>query len=454
MKTRVIKKAMLLMVSDCAAIALAFIVALLIGHRGDFAILYLLQLYRWGFVTFLLSTGLLFFVCDGYTLRKAPQRLSRQVILGFGLLTSSLISTTIFFFFREPVPRGVFILFYVNTFILIFLFRNIIWKFLFSSMSWRALIVGDGSKSLEVAQLIDSSPYLSSVVVGYVSNGNGELAQGKLTRLGDISSLVSAAKEKFVAEVIVAVPLMDDALNKVLLECMREKIKVSEFRRVIEEIKGSVPIDHLDYIWFLQELSTSNKQFFWYMKRAADLSVSCIGLCLALPLLPFIALLIKLDSPGPIFYCQQRMGRGNVPFRVWKLRTMVNGADGNDIHWTIANDPRITRLGRIVRKLRLDEVPQIINIFKGEMSLIGPRPEALSLVEMYTKAIPFYAERHIVTPGITGWAQINYPYGNSVEDTRQKLMYDFYYIKNRSVTLDIMIFLRTIKIVVTGKGAL
>ncbi|MBU3984423.1 MAG: sugar transferase [Proteobacteria bacterium] len=114
----------------------------------------------------------------------------------------------------------------------------------------------------------------------------------------------------------------------------------------------------------------------------------------------------------------------------------------------------MTRVGRIVRKMRLDEVPQLLNIFKGEMSLIGPRPEALSLVEMYTKEIAYYPERHMVTPGITGWAQINYPYGNSIEDTRQKLMYDFYYIKNRSIVLDLMIFLRTIRIVLTGKGAM
>jgi lipopolysaccharide/colanic/teichoic acid biosynthesis glycosyltransferase len=133
---------------------------------------------------------------------------------------------------------------------------------------------------------------------------------------------------------------------------------------------------------------------------------------------------------------------------------MVDGADRNNVHWTTDHDDRITRVGRIVRKMRLDEVLQLLNIFKGEMSLIGPRPEALSLVEMYTKEIAYYPERHMVTPGITGWAQINYPYGNSIEDTRQKLMYDFYYIKNRSVVLDLMIFLRTIRIVLTGKGAM
>ena len=305
-----------------------------------------------------------------------------------------------------------------------------------------------------MAQFINASAYLRTEVVGYVSEGNGSQAQDHLPHLGHIDDLVSIAREMAVDQVIVAVPSRDDNLIKLLLECMQSKIKVSEFRRVIEEITGRVPIDHLNDNWFLLELSSSNKRYFWYTKRLADIAVSCIGLCLALPLSPFIVLLIKIDSRGPVFYSQQRMGRGSKPFVAWKLRTMVDGADRNNVHWTTDNDDRITRVGRIVRKTRLDEVPQLLNIFKGEMSLIGPRPEALSLVEMYTREIPYYPERHMVTPGITGWAQINYPYGNSIEDTRQKLMYDFYYIKNRSVILDLMIFLRTIRIVLTGKGAM
>jgi exopolysaccharide biosynthesis polyprenyl glycosylphosphotransferase len=364
------------------------------------------------------------------------------------------VATTIFFFFREPVPRGVFIIFFCSAFILVVYFRKILNQRMLSSIQWRALIVGDGRRSLEVAQAVSSSTYLRTKVVGYVSGGNGSLAGSKLSRLGGMEELVSIARKESVDQIIVAVPTEDDDLRKLLLQCMREKIKVSEFRRVIEEITGKVPIDHLNDNWFLHELSTSSKRYFWYMKRLADIGVSCVGLCLALPLLPVIALLIKLDSRGPLFYCQQRMGRGSAPFLAWKLRTMVDGADRNNVHWTTDNDNRITRVGRIIRKTRLDEVPQLLNIFKGEMTLIGPRPEALSLVEMYTKAIAYYPERHMVTPGITGWAQINYPYGNSIEDTRQKLMYDFYYIKNRSVVLDLMIFLRTIRIMLTGKGAM
>jgi lipopolysaccharide/colanic/teichoic acid biosynthesis glycosyltransferase len=166
------------------------------------------------------------------------------------------------------------------------------------------------------------------------------------------------------------------------------------------------------------------------------------------------ALAIKLESSGPVFFFQLRAGRDNKPFKVWKLRTMIDGADQNNVHWTLDNDDRITKVGRFLRKMRFDEVPQLINMLKGDMSLIGPRPEAVSLVEKYIEAIPYYLERHMVSPGITGWAQINYHYGNSIDDTRQKLMYDFYYIKNRSAMLDTIIFLRTIRTVLTGKGAM
>ncbi len=455
MKTAIKKKVLLLLISDGVAMFSSFIIALSLGHKEPFAVS-LLCAHHWGFVTLFFSTVLLFFFFDAYTLHKIPHRFAQQaLVLGFGLLGSSILSTFIFFLFRDTVPRAVFILFFGSAFCLIVLFRYLINKHALSSVYWRVLIVGDGKRSSAVAQLINSRPYLHTAVVGYVSRGNGNQAEGQLPHLGNIQDLVSIAKNKAVDQVIVAVPILDDNdLIKHLVECMQRKIKVSDFRRVIEDITGKVPIEYLNDNWFVLELSTADKHYFWLAKRAFDVAISCVGLFLALLLLPFVALLIKLDSRGPVFYSQFRVGRLLMPFRVWKLRTMVVDADKNHVHWTTDHDARITRIGRLVRKMRLDEVPQLINVLKGEMSLIGPRPEALSLVELYTGAIPYYPERHMVTPGITGWAQINYPYGNSVEDARQKLMYDFYYIKNRCVTLDLIIFIRTIRTVLTGKGAM
>lgn len=455
MRTSIKEKEALLLLSDGVAMFASFLIALLLGHRADYNILDLLYRYGWGFADLFLSTIILFFILDLYTLNKVPQRFTTKALtIGSGLLASSVLSAFIFFFFKEPVPRAVFIIFYGIAFALILFFRYLISKRMYSQSQWRVLLVGEGKRSSEVAQVISSRPYLSNALVGFVSRGNGRQAPGNLTRLGSTQDLVSIAMEIDIDQVIVAENTVDDELLGLLLECMQRKIKVTGFREVIEQISGKVPIDHLNDNWFILTLSASEKRYFWYLKRTSDILLSCIGLCLGLPLLPLAALLIKLDSRGPVFYSQWRMGRGSVPFRAWKLRTMTEGADRNNVHWTMDNDSRITRVGKIVRKTRLDEVPQLINILKGEMSLIGPRPEALSLVEMYTREIPYYPERHLANPGITGWAQINYPYGNSIEDTRQKLMYDFYYIKNRSVTLDLMIFLRTIRIVLTGKGAM
>jgi exopolysaccharide biosynthesis polyprenyl glycosylphosphotransferase len=454
MKTHIKEKIAMLVMSDGAAMFTSFVFAIALGHQASFAPGLLCD-YHWGFATFVLCTVIPFLIFDAYILHKTPFHfLYQTAVIGFCLFLSSLLSTFVFFFFRDTVPRAVFILFYLFSFCLIVSFRYIIVRNIRSSAIWRVLIVGDGKRSSEVAQLISSRDYLRTAVVGYVSDGPGNNAQVTMPRLGSIRDLVTIAQKKDVDQVIVATVSIDDELMKLLLVCMQIKIKVSSFRNVIEEITGKVPIDHLNDNWFILELSRADKRYFWYAKRSFDVAIACVGMSMALPLLPLVAVLIKLDSRGAVFYSQYRIGRGSRPFVVWKLRTMVVDADKNKVHWTTNNDDRITRVGNLIRKMRLDEVPQLINILKGEMSLIGPRPEAVSLVELYTKAIPYYPERHMVTPGITGWAQINYRYGNSIEDARQKLMYDFYYIKNRSIALDLMIFLRTIRIVLTGKGAM
>jgi exopolysaccharide biosynthesis polyprenyl glycosylphosphotransferase len=296
--------------------------------------------------------------------------------------------------------------------------------------------------------------YLHSEVVGFLSNDPGGQGDEVIPCLGNVRDMLAIVESRDVNQIIVTASKTDDELMELLLESMKKKVKVSDFKKVVEEITGRVPIDHLSNHWFILALSSIDKRYFWYVKRCFDITAALIGLCLAAPFFPIVAIMIKLDSAGPVFYRQARIGRRNRPFRVWKLRTMAVDADRNNVLWTTENDGRITRIGWYLRKLRFDEVPQLINVLKGDMSFIGPRPEAVSLVEMYTKEIPYYLERHMVTPGMTGWAQINYGYGNSIEDTRQKLMFDFYYIKNRNWALDSMIFLRTIRTVLTGKGAL
>ena len=186
------------------------------------------------------------------------------------------------------------------------------------------------------------------------------------------------------------------------------------------------------------------------IKRSFDIVVAVSGLLVLFPLLVVVAVLIKLESRGPAFYSQERVGQFNRSFRILKLRTMVRDAEREGAKWASRGDSRITRIGRFLRKTRIDEIPQFWNVLRGEMSLTGPRPERPEFVEMLAEQIPFYLQRHLVKPGLTGWAQINYPYGASVEDAANKLKYDLYYIKHASIVLDFQIALRTVGTLMSG----
>ena len=188
-------------------------------------------------------------------------------------------------------------------------------------------------------------------------------------------------------------------------------------------------------------------------KRWLDIASSALSLILSLPLCLFVVLAIKLDSSGPVFYRQDRVGQDGKTFTMLKFRSMRNDAEENGPKWAAINDDRITKVGRFIRKYRLDEIPQMINVLKGDMSFIGPRPERPIFVDKFAREIPYYPQRHVVKPGISGWAQIRYPYGASKEDALEKLKYDLYYIRHFSIFFDISIILETGKVVLLGKGS-
>jgi sugar transferase (PEP-CTERM system associated) len=190
-----------------------------------------------------------------------------------------------------------------------------------------------------------------------------------------------------------------------------------------------------------------------FMKRTFDIIVSVIILLLTMPIMLVTALLIRLEDGGPVIYSQERTGRGNRPFKVHKFRSMgINAEKAGKPIWAQQNDPRVTRVGDFIRKVRIDELPQLWNVFKGEMSFVGPRPERPFFVEQLSNDIPYYNVRHSIKPGITGWAQVRYGYGASVEDAVQKLQYDLYYVKNNSLFLDILVLIDTMKVVLFGSG--
>ena len=243
---------------------------------------------------------------------------------------------------------------------------------------------------------------------------------------------------------------MPNEWQKFLAECTLSRIPIYHSQQFIEQFTGRVKLDRLSENTYGSLYPSPVYELF---KRIMEFLMSIILIPLWLPIILITGIIIKIDSPGPIFFKQTRVGLGNRDFTVYKLRSMRTDSEKNGAQFASKNDSRITRVGKFIRKTRIDELPQFINIIKGEMSLIGPRPEQRSFVEEFEKDIPFYTYRHIIKPGVTGWAQVTQGYAASEDETRIKLEHDFYYIKNFSFWLDVLILLKTIRIILTKKGA-
>jgi len=272
--------------------------------------------------------------------------------------------------------------------------------------------------------------------------------------IGDFSQILSICKDVQVDRIIVA---LDERRGKLpvdqLLCCRLKGIPVDDGIAFTEQLAGKLSVEKLYPSSLIFSNGFKGSAIFKKIKRYTDITFSTLGLAIFLPVSLLIAMAIKLDSKGPVFYRQERVGEDGKVFKIFKFRSMKVDAEENGPVWAMVDDQRITRVGRIIRNLRLDEIPQMINVIRGEMGFVGPRPERPFFVEKLTKEIPFYSHRHSVKPGITGWAQLYYPYGASKEDALEKLKYDLYYIKNMSPFLDLTIILETIKIVLFGKGA-
>ncbi len=236
-----------------------------------------------------------------------------------------------------------------------------------------------------------------------------------------------------------------------LRRCLVDQRPVTNVAAFTEQVLQKIAVEDVEHGWFIENFSLRRRPLYEAGKRVSDIVLSAALLLVTLPLLPFIALAVK-STRGPLLFKQQRTGRHGKPFGAIKFRSMVDNAESNGPQWASKNDSRVTRAGRFLRATRLDEIPQLVNILRGDMSFVGPRPERPEFVETLAREIPFYAERHLVKPGLTGWAQINYPYGDSVQDALEKLRYDLYYIKNRSALLDLSTVLKTVNTVLRGLG--
>ena len=243
-------------------------------------------------------------------------------------------------------------------------------------------------------------------------------------------------------------------LGEKLIYMRMKGIKIHAFPDFYESINFKLPVSYIKDKWiiFSKGFDKLGSGIYKKIKRGIDIILSTLFLIISLPITLIIVILIKLTSKGPIFYVQERLGLNEKPFHIIKFRTMIVNAEKEKPQWAGKNDARVTKLGKILRKLRIDELPQLINILKGEMSFVGPRPEREYFVRKLEKKIPYYSLRFVVKPGLTGWAQVNYRYGSSLEDAIEKLSYDLYYIKNMSLFLDFRIILKTIKICLFGMG--
>ena len=238
-----------------------------------------------------------------------------------------------------------------------------------------------------------------------------------------------------------------------LLDLRLRGVVIEDANFLMERLLGRLPLDGLNPSALIFTHGFNVKASQQIARRLVSIIVSFIGLMICLPFIPIIILAVRISSPGPIFFRQTRVGRRGRPFTVFKFRTMRQDAEANGAVWATKNDARVTSLGRFMRKTRLDEIPQLWNVLRGEMGFVGPRPERPEFVQWLNTEIPFYELRHIIRPGITGWAQVRYRYGASLEETRQKLEYDLYYVKHMSVGLDLLIMFETVKTIILRRGA-
>ena len=319
----------------------------------------------------------------------------------------------------------------------------------------RVMVLGAGDRAARVEALARSSGAGFSVV-GFVGMNDGPPAVAHSVNRADLASLPGHLLSLGAGEVVLALEERRNALPlNDLLKIKTTGVQVQDFSSFLERETGRVDLDSLNPSWLIfSDGFSAGRRLSGIAKRLFDLAASALLLLLTFPLIALTALAVKLESRGPAFFRQRRVGLYGVPFDVIKLRSMrVDAEVGGKAVWAQKDDPRVTRVGRFIRKLRIDELPQAWSVLKGEMSFVGPRPERPQFVADLEARLPYYAERHVVKPGITGWAQINYPYGASVEDAREKLEFDLYYAKNYTPFLDLLILLQTARVVIWPEGA-
>src|SRR5205809_2338739 len=354
--------------------------------------------------------------------------------------------------------RGILALSFLFSLILTVLARVVFFRIVGGeTLKRRVLVLGSGSRAAEVDGLLSRLGSRAGFhLVGFVLCGDEQPGRDKSKLLGDCNALRALVGQHRIDEIVVGVRDRRNGhfpMSK-LLECKLEGTSIVDLPTFFERETGYVQLNSLSASWMVFSEGFSKTGFQRLLKRAFDISVSGAMLIATLPIMLIAALAIWLETGRPILYRQKRVGESGQVFEIFKFRSMRVDAEKDGVaRWAKKNDDRITRVGKFVRSTRVDELPQLINVLRGDMSFVGPRPERPPFVHELSRKVPFYASRHSVKPGITGWAQVRYPYGASVDDAVQKLQFDLYYVKNNSLFLDLVILLQTAQVVLFGKGA-
>jgi exopolysaccharide biosynthesis polyprenyl glycosylphosphotransferase len=457
------ERKLLLLIGDLLLINTALLLGLGLAPRVDiaFSLSTVLSKPIW-FVTL---TGLWWIVAtvlETYDLRESANR-----ILGPLAAVKTLIVVAVLYFFVPYFSAPL-----TSTRLAWALFVSfatlglITWRVLYAivlvqpQFRRKVLIVGAGEAGSTIVSVIQKEYPADYDVVGLIDD-DGQKQNSELHGvpvLGDRYDLVGVLRREGIEEVVLAITHereIHPQLFQALMDCHELGVTVTPMAHFYEQLTGRVPVEHIgQQLYALLPLNSNpGASVYRLFSRAVDLVLAVLGLFFLALMLPLIAVIVRMDSPGPLFYRQTRVGKGGRFFDCVKFRTMVQDAERpGEAVWAQKGDSRITRFGRVARRIRLDEAPQLWNVLKGEMSFIGPRPERPEFVEELELQIPFYRSRHAIRPGITGWAQINYGYGNSVEDALTKLQYDLFYIKHRSPRLDTIVVVRTIRTVLTFSG--
>lgn len=406
-------------------------------------------------LTKLLIVSILAIVSAYYFDLYSPQNLRSKnetyfrLLLLFGTMCL-VLSATGYFFPEFLFGRGIFTLGMIIATISVLCWRGLyVWLLRKPFLREQVYVLGSGPKAGRFVDAIRERADLGMDIIGWTGASNS------LETMESLATAINNLQDKHVQRVVVAVSERRATLPvREMLDLRLRGVKIEDSSLLLEKISGKIDVDDLRPSAMIFSEGFKVNEGLLVMRRLVSILASLTLLLCFAPLLPFIILAIKLTSPGPVFFSQSRVGKNGKVFKVFKFRTMRQDAEaGTGAVWAQQNDPRITKVGRFLRMTRLDEIPQLWNVLKGDMGFVGPRPERPEFVQWLVDAIPYYNLRHIIRPGITGWAQTKYQYGASLEETQQKLSYDLYYIKHISVMLDLMIIFGTIKTVLLRRGA-